>query len=404
LSTNPPSDYSVSTTNYYDTHAAEFCGNTASVDMSAFYEPFLREISPGGRILDAGCGSGRDSLAFMQRGYEVVSIDASVEMVKATTQLTGQGAKLVRFDALDFDNDLDGIWACASLLHIARRDLNAVLAHLTKALKPGGVLYLSFKYGDSERTEDGRFFNDLDESLLGTVLGDHPQLKLAQVWTTDDVRNDRRGRQRWLNAIVRRHGSSLTVCDDLLHPKRLWCRQEVLSRPSPVPKAPGVYAWYFRNMPPNVPTTGCVRNGEFCLLYVGISPSSPPANGKAASKQSLLHRVRYHMQGNAEGSTLRLSLGCILADHLGIELRRVGSGNRLTFSTGEALISNWLDENARLAWTACDEPWKLEHTLISSLHLPLNLDQNAGNEFYPVLTRLRRAAKVKARALPILGR
>jgi len=196
----------------------------------------------------------------------------------------------------------------------------------------------------------------------------------------------------------------MTICDDLLHPKQLWSRQEILSRPSPVPKAPGVYAWYFRNMPTNVPTTGCVRNGEFCLLYVGISPSSPPMNGKAASKQSLLHRVRYHMRGNAEGSTLRLSLGGILADELGIELRRVGSGNRLTFSEGEQRLSNWMDNNARVAWTVCDEPWKLEHALISSLHLPLNLDQNAGNEFFPVLAGLRREAKIRARTLPILGR
>src|SRR5260370_5302495 len=110
-----------------------------------------------------------------------------------------------------------------------------------------------------------------------------------------------------------------TDCDNLLYPERLWSRQEVLSPPSPVPKTPGVYAWYFRNLPAYVPTTRSQSSGEFRLLYVGISPSAPPTNGKAASKQSLLHRVRYHMRGNAEGSTLRLSLGCLLAVNLGIE-------------------------------------------------------------------------------------
>ena len=402
MSTKRPSDYTAVTTAYYDAHAAEFCANTAAVDMSELYAPFLHEIPAGGRILDAGCGSGRDSLAFLRKGYQVVSIDASAEMVNAATKLTGQQAKLLRFEALDFDNEFDGIWACASLLHIARQDLNGVLDRLTKALKPGGVLYLSFKHGDSERVESGRFFNDLNEALLRAALASHPQLELAQVWTTEDIRNDHRGRQPWLNAIVRRSAS--TICDALLRPERLWSRHEVLSRPSPVPKASGVYAWYFRSLPPIIPMTGCTSIGEFRLLYVGISPSAPPMNGKAVSKQRLSHRVRYHMRGNAEGSTLRFSLGCLLADQLGIQLRRVGSGNRLTFSAGELRLSEWMEENARVVWKATEEPWKLEEKLISTLHLPLNLDQNAANEFFPVLSGLRKAAKLQARVLPILPR
>ena len=403
MSTKPPSDYTAATTAYYDAHAAEFCENTASVDMSELYAPFLREIPAGGRILDAGCGSGRDSLAFLKKGYQVVSIDASAEMVNATTKLTGQEAKLLRFDAIDFDNEFDGIWACASLLHVARRDLNAVLARLTKALKPNGVLYLSFKHGDSERIENGRFFNDLNETLLRTVLANHPQLELVRVWTTEDVRNDRRGRQRWLNAIVRRQ-TVLRSAMTCFIPSAFGQGRKFSPGHPRFRRSPGVYAWYFRNLPPNIPTTGCTSIGEFHLLYVGISPSAPPTNGKAASKQSLLHRVRYHMRGNAEGSTLRLSLGCLLADQLGIELRRVGSGNRFTFSAGEQRLSEWMDENARVAWNVVEEPWKLEEKLISTLHLPLNLDQNAGNEFFPVLSGLRKAARVRARALPILPR
>jgi hypothetical protein len=193
-----------------------------------------------------------------------------------------------------------------------------------------------------------------------------------------------------------------SICDPLLFPSRLWTRQEVLSRPTPVPKAPGVYAWYFRNTPFVIPCSDCVTNGEFKLLYVGISPSAPPLNGKADSKQTLSHRIRYHLRGNAAGSTLRLLLGCLLADHLDIQLRRVGSGTRLTFSAGENRVSQWMEENVRVAWHVCDEPWKLEESLISTLHLPLNLDQNARNEFCSVLRNLRRTAKARARALPIL--
>jgi hypothetical protein len=191
------------------------------------------------------------------------------------------------------------------------------------------------------------------------------------------------------------------LCDEVLKPSRLWTRAEVLARPSPVPKCAGVYAWYFRHLD-CVPVADCLGCGEFRLLYVGISPSAPPMNEKGESRQSLFHRVRYHMQGNAEGSTLRLSLGCLLAVELGIELRRVGSGNRMTFWTGEKRLSQWLDRNARVVWHLCGEPWKLEEELIHSVNLPLNLQHNSKNAFFPVLTDLRRTAKGRARALPIL--
>jgi SAM-dependent methyltransferase len=201
---NLPSNDTSSTVAYYDAHATEFCQRTISLDMSELYAPFLREIPAGGRILDAGCGSGRDSLAFLKAGYDVVSIDASLEMVKATSKLTRGDALLLAFDGIEFINEFDGIWACASLLHVARRKLNSVLVRLIKALKPNGVLYVSFKYGDSERMEGGRFFDDLNETLLAAALSDHPQLELLGMWVTNDVRNERRGGQQWLNAIVRR--------------------------------------------------------------------------------------------------------------------------------------------------------------------------------------------------------
>jgi SAM-dependent methyltransferase len=196
---NPHSETTIA---YYDRNAAQFCARTLAVDMGEFYEPFLSGIPAGGRILDAGCGSGRDSRAFLQKGYEVVSIDASPAMVDATTQLTGQQAKLLNFEAIDFREEFDGIWACASLLHIARENLGSVLDRLAAALKPGGVLYLSFKYGEGERVEDGRYFNDLNESLFESTLALHSQLEIRKIWTTEETRIGRR--QRWINGIARR--------------------------------------------------------------------------------------------------------------------------------------------------------------------------------------------------------
>lgn len=189
---------------------------------------------------------------------------------------------------------------------------------------------------------------------------------------------------------------------DLIAPHHLLSREQIFSQPSPVPKAPGVYAWYFREIPLLTPIAGCVEPSGHTLLYVGISPSAPPSNGKPPSRQSLWHRIRYHYRGNAEGSTLRLTLGCLLTDQLGIELRRVGSGKRMTFGPGEAKLSEWMAENARVAFCFCERPWELEAELISSVCLPLNLDQNRNHAFHSTLTSLRRAAKERARRLDIL--
>ncbi|WP_247615607.1 GIY-YIG nuclease family protein [Streptomyces tagetis] len=116
------------------------------------------------------------------------------------------------------------------------------------------------------------------------------------------------------------------------------------------------------------------------------------------STQNLRKRVRYHYRGNAAGSTLRLTLGCLL----GLELRRVGSGKRMTFGkAGETALGQWMADNARVCWVERDDPWVLESQLISRLDLPLNLDQNGHNPFHGRLKELRAQARRRARELPI---
>jgi len=139
-------------------------------------------------------------------------------------------------------------------------------------------------------------------------------------------------------------------------PSRVYSRQDVLTRPCPVPAEPGVYGWWFRRWPSPVSTGGCRCHQGLVLLYAGISPDRPPANGRPASKQTIADRIRYHYTGNAEGSTLRKTLGCLLASELGIELRRVGSGSRMTFGAGEKVLSAWMAENAFVSWMARDAP------------------------------------------------
>jgi hypothetical protein len=190
------------------------------------------------------------------------------------------------------------------------------------------------------------------------------------------------------------------VLDRLVQPTRLWSRSVVLARPSPVPGRPGVYGWYFRELPCPIDISRCISWDGCTLLYGGIAPKAPPANGRPASQQTLRKRIRYHYSGNAAGSTLRLTLGCLLAERLGIQLRRVGSGRRLTFAGGEGKLSAWMADNAYVTWVETDRPWLAEQQLIASVDLPLNLDQNRQHTFHQQLTKFRADARMTARMLP----
>jgi hypothetical protein len=132
---------------------------------------------------------------------------------------------------------------------------------------------------------------------------------------------------------------------------------------------------------------------------VGISPSKPPTNGKLPSRQSLAKRLRYHYAGNAAGSTLRLTLGCLLADKLGIKLTRVGSGGRYTFTNpGEIKLDAWMEKNALVCWLEDPRPWDLEEHLLKTLSLPLNIQGNDDHAFVTALRVCRHAARVAAEA------
>src|SRR5262245_40234785 len=170
--------------------------------------------------------------------------------------------------------------------------------------------------------------------------------------------------------------------EPLLHPARLYSALEIASRPCPVPRSPGVYAFYFNGPPPGIDTTGCRRVEQHALLYVGIAPKPPPLNGQAPSKSHLRRRLRAHYYGNAAGSTLRRTLGCLLSTQLGIQLRQVGSGGKYTLTNpGEQLLDAWMRQHAFVAWVETDAPWQLEKNLLSSgLRLPLNLDGNPWRE------------------------
>ena len=188
------------TLEFYNQNAESFFNDTIQVDMSELYHPFVQRVKPGGRILDAGCGSGRDAKAFLAMGFQVDAMDASVEMVKLASQFTGLPVKQQTLESITDIECYDGIWACASLLHLPEALLPKVFTQFEAALKPMGVWYMSFKYGFGEREKDGRVFTDLNEEGLQELLKHCPSLSIVEQWVTVDKRPDRD--ERWLNVVV----------------------------------------------------------------------------------------------------------------------------------------------------------------------------------------------------------
>jgi hypothetical protein len=187
-----------------------------------------------------------------------------------------------------------------------------------------------------------------------------------------------------------------SLIDALIKPETLLSRKTALLKPSPIPALPGVYAWYFQEVPPGVPVQGCIVRDGRTLLYAGISPS------RAKSTQNLRKRITYHYRGNAEGSTLRLTLGVLLAAQSGFPLRRVGSGRRLTFThLGEQWLDDWMEQNAYVCWIEHPEPWRVERGLFERVSLPINIQDNRHHPFSTQLSEYRSAAKREAKELPI---
>jgi hypothetical protein len=179
----------------------------------------------------------------------------------------------------------------------------------------------------------------------------------------------------------------------------LYSRTEVLSKPCPVPASDGIYGWYFKDPPKIVPVASTHEYDGHRLLYVGIAPKRPTAKGKA-STSTLRDRLRQHYNLNAYGSTLRLTLGCLL----GLQLRRIsskkhpGTANRMTFGKqGEGRLSEWMDDHALVVWAPYEQAWVLERDLLERLDLPLNLDAHAHGSFHGQLTDLRAKARETAR-------
>lgn len=188
------------TLNYYEENAEKFIADTVHADVGGLLERFAAFLPEGGSVLDFGCGSGRDTKWFLEHGYRAEASDGSKELCLAASAYTGIEVKQLLFEELDETERYDGIWACASVLHAGREALPEIFRRISKALKNGGALYVSFKYGEFAGERNGRYFTDLTEEVFEELIKKIPGLSIKEIWKTGDVRAGR-NEQLWLNAI-----------------------------------------------------------------------------------------------------------------------------------------------------------------------------------------------------------
>lgn len=191
------------TIKYYNINAQRFCADTLIVNFTATQNRFLSHLPATSRILDFGCGSGRDTKAFLEQGYQVDAIDGSEELCKLASQYTGIEVRHMFFQELSAVSEYDGIWACSSILHLTREELSEVMRRMITALKPNGIIYTSFKYGTFAGERSGRYFTDMTEETFADFIRNIKELQVEEEWVSADVRPGR-SEEKWLNLILRK--------------------------------------------------------------------------------------------------------------------------------------------------------------------------------------------------------
>lgn len=191
------------TLSYYNLNAKDYSNSTVNADVSGIQNRFLSFLHPKANILDFGCGSGRDTKYFLAKGFQVDAIDGSTELCEIARAYTGVPVKNMLFQNLDEYEKYDGIWACASVLHMPKSELPDVFCRMAKALKQDGIIYTSFKYGDFEGMRNGRYFSYYTHESWCDLLKKFPDLKIIDEWISSDVRPER-GEEKWLNLIIQK--------------------------------------------------------------------------------------------------------------------------------------------------------------------------------------------------------
>ena len=188
------------TLSWYRENAIQYAEETRnSLVLDALWE-FLSRMKAGGTILDYGSGSGRDSAYFLDKGFSVDSLDGSAEMKAQAERLFGIKVKLSSFLSLEEKEKYDGIWAQASILHLEEHDLRVALTLIERALKRDGVFYSSFRKGEEDGYEKGRWYTNMTERRFLSFLP--ASLYVEKIWESQDVRPG--VNKTWLSIICRK--------------------------------------------------------------------------------------------------------------------------------------------------------------------------------------------------------
>ena len=187
---------------FYRDNAREYVRETVDVDgIAPMRRRFVELLAANSLILDLGCGSGRDSKFFLELGHQVVAIDPVKEIAACAAQYLQQPVFIKKAEEIDEQNIYDGIWACASLLHIPKSRIAEALSRIAHALKPWGSWYMSFKQGEREEQDQRqRFFNNYSLAAMRNLLDGLPQLQIIDL---SESRSTLRGEQQtWINVLV----------------------------------------------------------------------------------------------------------------------------------------------------------------------------------------------------------
>ena len=160
------------TLKFYNDNAQKYYNQTVNGNMQEVYNGFLYLLPQKGHILDFGCGSGRDSKYFLDHGYDVTAVDGSEKLCKLAEAYIKHKVLCMKFNELSDVSLYDGIWACSSILHVERKNLPDILRKMIIALKNNGIMYTSFKKGDCELVESGKYYNYINREIMERMLYD----------------------------------------------------------------------------------------------------------------------------------------------------------------------------------------------------------------------------------------
>ena len=187
---------------YYDRYAVPYYEETVDFSMEEQLERFIELLPESADVLDLVCGSGRDTVFLEEEGCVVTAMDGSEKMCELASIHAGKEVLHLKVEDMEFDDVFHGIWACAVLGHFTPDEVKGVMDKILKALKDDGILYFSVKKGERNGKYNGRYFYDYDREALNNLLDAFPNIKVLDIWKTNDVRADKS--DRWFNVLLRK--------------------------------------------------------------------------------------------------------------------------------------------------------------------------------------------------------